>query len=226
MDGKEIKEKDHSDLAFARSFKPTKPKAMYGWVLDYARDRIDFRMKLTDVLDEKAGALMRYIGGVTIALSSALPFLFKERITLVLAFVPVLLALWAAIVKSSQCTVPQTIQAFPAIEKAFRYAEYFDDDAEARFYATAAPLSNQLTALIERKAICINMAFRYFCFALLWLIIAVIFSVFDFAGTFTKGPSSVPPILCLLVGLFLMFVAGRIPCRDSKKSETIETLES
>ncbi len=199
---------DSHTLRFARTYKPKRPRAAYDWVLAYAQEKIALYERVTDTLDRKAESFMRYVGGIGIALAAALPVVLREDAALVLAFVPALAALLLAAVRSGQSVVPTSYSALPEIRKAFEYTDYFDDDAQTRFYAAAVPMEKELMELIESKATLTNEAFLYLWFALFWLGVSAILAGLLFLGVLPRGLSVFYSVLWSVVGCLAVALIG------------------
>lgn len=168
-----VNEPDHE---FARNYDPKRPPKAYEWVLAHGHAKIDLCNRLVDVLEAKAESLMRYIGGIALAVSAGLPLLLKDGPRQIVLFSPSFIFLIFAAICAFKVIKPRGWPALPTIDQAFHYADFFDQDAEVRFHATMATVESRLASLIEEKSRALRVAQRYFLSALLWLPVGAVLS--------------------------------------------------
>lgn len=156
---------------FARQFEPREGVA-YGWVVQYAKDDFARALDLFRRLDDKAAALVNYLGaGTGLLMFGAVNGLSAGALDkwIALAAVPSFVLAAVALVCATASRLAASRPGPPEPLAALRYAEYYNERAEAAFVAAWRRASAGAYRAAEDKARTLNRATRCFIAAVLAL---------------------------------------------------------
>lgn len=156
------------DMSFARSYQPKDDIDRYQWVFRYAEDKVSLLVKSLEAIDGKSETMMRYLGGAALALMGMLPLIFQDNFDLSWLLLPSVLSLLWGAWKAGESSAPQDFPGPPTIDKAFSFADAYNDSAKVRFYAAWVPLEDALKALMDKKWSAYHQSLKGLWMAIWW----------------------------------------------------------
>ena len=161
-------------VEFAQTSGPI-PGKDYEWVIAHADAEYKRLESIGKELDTKANSFIRYSGLVVSALSllSAYDFTSLTIGVSKLHILPAVILMLSGIVCAARATLPQTGSLPMATADAFKYADGIPDVMIARTSCAAMTYAASVGVRLvnEEKGRLIWWAFRFFIFALLWLVV-------------------------------------------------------
>lgn len=147
----------------------------YDWVFEYAQDKYAKMLKNLEHLDDKADAIIKYLGGGTAFVAfGAIVGASRGNALAILLMVPsVVLALWA-IRYAIHARLPTQIPVPPRVDEALSYAEAFRDQGKYTFIGQWHETCQLLDIIVTAKAANIISASKYYYRALLFLLLPVL----------------------------------------------------
>jgi len=147
----------------------------YDWVYDYAKDKYEKSLEAFAQLDEKADAIIRYLGGgTTIITLGALIGASRANAFLIFLTLPsIFLALWA-IAYAVQARQPTEVPVPPRVDETLIYVEAYRERGKHTFIAQWHEACERLDVVVATKARNIGNANKFYLRALLCLLIPVL----------------------------------------------------
>ena len=147
----------------------------YDWVFEYAKEKYDKMLKNLEQLDDKADALIKYLGGGTafVAFGAIVGAGRGNALAILLMAPSVMLALWA-IAYAIRPRLPTPTPVPPKVDEAVSYAEAFRDRGKYYFIGQWHETCQLLGSIITAKAARIIIASKYYYRALLFLLLPVL----------------------------------------------------
>jgi hypothetical protein len=147
----------------------------FEWVSEYAKNCYDGLTKTFCTLDEKADALIKYLGGGTLLIAILGPVAGKTISAWVAVLVlPSIICMLVAIFFAVCVRLPRRVPAPPSVLTAVQYVEYFGENSAATFL----PLWHQCCEGIDYvnawKSRLVHVASKWYLVALFLLLVPVI----------------------------------------------------
>lgn len=177
---------------FKQKFEP-KDGCDYTWALDYAKESYQRLDQTFRYLDEKADAIIKYLGGGTAVVTvAALATVNHYSAWLPILLLPSLVFALAAIALANAARRPRTHPSPPPITEVINYAEAYNDKAEATFLGLWHLCCEGLDLVNALKAKRVDCAGRCYCWALFCLLIpALVWPIVNVASPPPKVPIQV-----------------------------------
>ena len=178
--------KDHQPYQeaaqFRRQFEP-KDGVDYKWVLEYAKESYDRLERTYRYLDEKADAIIKYLGGGTALVTlGALASGNRPSVLVSALFLPFLLCAILAVLFAAVARLPTFHPSPPRVKSMIEYAEAFGEKAEKYVIANLHECCEGLEPVNDAKARKVKLASRFYLYALVALlgalVIGTVFYVF------------------------------------------------
>ena len=145
---------------FKRTFDPL-PDVDYGWVVAQAKEQLDDTVKIGRVLDDKATAIITFLGSgtglLTVGLIAALAD-GKVNPWVTLCVLPAVICATVAVAFAVVARSPRNVYRPPDVRSAIRYAEFFPKTGAAAFLAQVHYAICLLDVSTGRKARLVGMA--------------------------------------------------------------------
>lgn len=147
----------------------------YSWVEKYSQLEFARMLGGVHVLDEKADSLIRYLGAGSVFVSLA--SLLKSGALPLYVIAPTLILLLLALACAVVARKPQFHPAPPYTREALQFVDFFGSTkgAGARFAAKVGSASVAMKLAGEFKATYIRQAFRFFTWAIVYLVLATLY---------------------------------------------------
>lgn len=160
------------------TFEPN-PDVDYAWIWDYAKDRYSEVMAVRDALDEKAGEIIKYLGGGAglVTLTAILTVPDKKVYLLRLALPTFLLAL-GSVFFAVLARAPSIVAFPPTVGGAINYVERHGERARNIFLGQWHVACVETAAGNEIKANRIQAAIRLFYLAVASLLLPFLVAIF------------------------------------------------
>ena len=167
-------------LEFARTFKPRQEGAddtigNYEWVVELAKEKYADLHKSFDGMDEKADAIIKYLGGGTAIIAlGALASVNRSNAWLVFLLVPSIVFALRAIFLATVARTPTEAPLPPTLRTAIEYAESYGSEVETRFLAALHATCEGLKKVVAWKSQRVTKAAKCYYRALLLLLLPLV----------------------------------------------------
>ena len=156
-------------LEFAQGFEP-QDGVDYAWVSDYGYKDYVHVSETTNILDEKADGVIKYLGAFSgiatiVATYGAMAVDWKVGVCII----PALVLSIMAISQAAKARTPMGMPAPPPTNKAIEYAEAYGVAAEAKFAPQIWAASEGMAAVNDEKSGLVRRSMRLF----VWAVVAV-----------------------------------------------------
>ncbi len=174
---------------FKQNFEP-KDGCDYKWAIEYAKESYQRLDQTFRYLDEKADAIIKYLGGGTAVVTvAALATVNHYSAWLPILLLPSLGCALAAIALANSARRPRTHPSPPPVTEAVNYAEAYSDKAEATFLGLWHQCCEGLDVVNAIKAKRVDCAGRCYWWALFCLLLpALVWPIWNV----TSPPPKVP----------------------------------
>lgn len=177
---------------FAHTFEP-QTDGKYGWIPTYAKDQSAYYDATFRDLDDKASALITYVGsgtglvtfGTVVAGSAS-----GLSPWVMLATLPAIVAAIVAVWRAANVRKARLVFSMPSVRDAIDYAHYFGDRAEAAWLGMWNVRIKQMIVTVESKATDLNRSVASFRVALVLLLLPLAAGIT--MGLLNPSPKSPP----------------------------------
>jgi hypothetical protein len=180
FDGSWIQERVEKNPSYGSAVKFSdeyEPKAGrdYKWALDYSIKEYEQASSRTESLDAKADTLIGYLGAGSGLVSIGLAYgLGQGKPKVLVAAVPALLVLLAAVVLALIARIPSRFPSLPHAKDALQMEAYEEQRAVGKFAAAVWTSTRSIALSAREKARLVRWAYWCFGLGILWV---VLFSV-------------------------------------------------
>ena len=180
---------------FKQSFEP-KDGCDYKWAIEYAKERYQRLDQTFRYLDEKADAVIKYLGGGTAVVTvAALATVNHYSAWLPILLLPSLGCALAAIAFANSARRPRLHPSPPPVTDAIDFAEAYSNKAEATFLGLWHVCCEGLDFVNTHKARQVDRASRCYWWALFCLLIpALVWPIWNVVSPSPKVPIQVEVI--------------------------------
>jgi hypothetical protein len=163
-------------VEFRKKFTPVKdPECKYQWVVEYAKTTYETLHDSFDKLDDKADAIIKYLGGGSaLIVLGAIATVRSDNAWLVLLLLPSLICAIRAINLAIQARSPMDFPLPPPVTKAIEYVEEYKEAAEATFISSWHESIEGLDVVREQKAKLVARASAAYYHAVVLLLIPLV----------------------------------------------------
>jgi hypothetical protein len=177
---------------FSQNFEP-KDGCDYKWAIEYAKESYQQLDHAFRYLDEKADAIIKYLGGGTAVITvAALATVNRYNAWLPILLLPSFGCALAAIALANAARRPRTHPGPPPITEAINYAEAYSDKAEATFLGLWHQCCEGLHIANTAKAGLVGCASRCYWWALFCLLLpALVWPIWNVVSPPPKVPIQV-----------------------------------
>jgi hypothetical protein len=162
--------------ALKNRFPPAGSTRDYAWVYDLAKDQYEKLVKIFDGLDGKADAIVKYLGAGTAVVTTVAVFSVSRATSsavLMLLLLPAFaFAIWS-VALAMRARMP-TRMPLPSIPTAIDYADAFGPRAKEAFAGMWHEATEILRVEIERKDRAVAGASKWYCRALVLLLLPLV----------------------------------------------------
>jgi hypothetical protein len=130
-------------VAESKEMEPGEDKG-YDWVADYAKDLVTRREKIASILDDKADAIIKYMGGgAGLFALGAIAGIQQGQGLLILWSLPALACALVSVFLATLARKPLDMPGLPKVIDAFHYANAYEEkEAKVKFLVGKAHATN------------------------------------------------------------------------------------